>query len=146
MVDDLWPAGMNMDAKLVERFTRLAGDMGISAATLISMMMAKVLDTDANLRRSGLNGLSAFKEKDYGARVAATIGANNLPTDVRPSDFMWPADRPFLWTAEDCKAAVLGYQVRWPGNLFDVDDRLRGHWEIDDDEYLVLSHTIKEKL
>lgn len=55
-----------------------------------------------------------------------------LPTDVRPTDFMWPPDRPFPWTADECKAAVIGYEVRWRGTTDNLLMHLRGKWELVD--------------
>ena len=59
-------------------------------------------------------------------------GLRGLPLDVRPTGFMWPADVRFPWSAEECRAAVLGYRVRWTGSLDDFDNRLRGEWEMSD--------------
>ena len=66
------------------------------------------------------------------AEAAAEAGLRGLPLDVRPTGFLWPADVRFPWSAEECRAAVLGYQVRWTGGLDDFDNRLRSEWEMSD--------------
>ncbi len=43
-----------------------------------------------------------------------------------------PPDVAFPWSAEECRAAVLGYQVKWTGSRDDIDNRLRGLWEMFD--------------
>lgn len=45
---------------------------------------------------------------------------------------MWPGDEPFPWTAVECKAAVLGYEVKWSGSFDDFLHHVRGRWEMSD--------------
>ena len=41
-------------------------------------------------------------------------------------------DKPFAWSAEACRAAMIGYAVKWPGSFADFRISLRGKWEMSD--------------
>ncbi|MCW3477552.1 hypothetical protein [Limobrevibacterium gyesilva] len=63
-------------------------------------------------------------------KLAAAHAIDALSLDIRPSGFMWPRDKPFLWTPEECRAAVMGYQVKWKGDFDDFLKLLRGKWQM----------------
>jgi hypothetical protein len=92
-------------------------------------MAERAIATDEDMRALGLRGVAHWTSGRGATDVAAEHGLRGLPLDVRPTGFMWPADVPVPWSAEECRAAVLGYQVKWKG---DFNNRLRGEWEMSD--------------
>jgi len=120
MADDLnaWAAALGLPPEQETEFARLATSMGLDAAGV--------------LRAMGLRGISHWASGREAAGVAADHGVAGLPLDIRPSGFMWPDDVPFPWSAEECRAAVIGYEVKWRGEFDDFLHRLRGLWEMSD--------------
>jgi len=124
-----WASGLDMPQDVAARFETIAGEFDLSAATLVGMLVARVVEVDAELRLHGLTGLSHWRTREKVEDMVVPTAMEALPIDVRPTSFMWPADRPFPWTADECKAAVLGYEVRWRGTSDDLFVHLRGKWE-----------------
>jgi len=127
-----WVSGLGVPAETAGRFEKIAEELDLSAADLIGTMVAGVVEADERMRRFGLHGVGAWGTKRDAADALARQAVDALPIDVRPSGFMWPRDVPFPWTADECKAAVIGYQVRWRGEAGDFSTRLRGLWEMSD--------------
>ena len=129
---DTWASGLGMPEDVAARFETIAGEFDLSAATLVGMLVARVVEVDAELRLHGLTGLSHWRTREKVEDMVVPTAMEALPIDVRPTSFMWPADKPFPWTADACKAAVLGYEVRWRGTTDDLVVHLRGKWELGD--------------
>lgn len=127
-----WASGLGIPEDIAERFETLARELGLSAGDLIGMMVARVAGVDADLRQVGLHGLASWRTREEAADAIVHTAVQALPTDVRPTSLMWPPGLPFPWTADECKAAVIGYEVRWRGTFDDFLTRLRGEWEMDD--------------
>jgi hypothetical protein len=134
MTDDTgaWAAGLGLAPGQAGAFARLAAAMGSDPGAILRLMVERVIGMDEDMRALGLRGVAHWTSGRGAADVAADHGLRGLPLDVRPTAFMWPADVPFPWGAEECRAAVLGYQVKWTGTPEDFDDRLRGMWEMSD--------------
>lgn len=127
-----WAAGLDLSAEQVAEFARLATAMGSSPAEVLRRMVQRVIEMDQMMRNVGLRGVAGWLTGGDAAEVAAHQGVHGLPLDIRPSSFMWPSEIPFPWTAEECRAAVLGYEVKWKGDFDDFLHRLRGLWEMSD--------------
>ena len=103
--------------------------MGVTAPDLLRQMARKVIEADRTMKSHGLSGLAYWATGAEAVRAAAGHAPAALPTNIRETGFMWPADKSFPWTAEECKAAVIGYQVKWRGDFDDFLTHLRGKWE-----------------
>ena len=125
-----WASGLGMPEDTAARFETIAREFDLSAATLVGMLVARVVEVDAELRLHGLTGLSHWRTREKVEDMVVPTAMEALPIDVRPTSFMWPADRPFPWTADECRAAVLGYEVRWRGTAEELLVHLRGKWEM----------------
>jgi hypothetical protein len=117
--------------------------MGSSPADIIRMMIDRVIEVDTNLKQCGLTGglahwVSKETDRERARVMAAETAIEGLPLDIRPTEVIWPTDVPFPWSAEECLAAVLGYQVKWRGTADDILERLRGKWELSADGYALL--------
>ena len=129
---DAWAAGLGLPAERERAFAGLAAAMGSDPASLLRLMVERVIAADDEMRRCGLRGVAYWASGRGAAEAAADHGLHGLPLDVRPTGSMWPADMPFPWSAEECRAAVLGYEVKWKGEFDDFLHRLRGLWEMSD--------------
>jgi hypothetical protein len=125
---NVWAVGLSLPSEQVGEFIRISTALGSSPPELIRLMVEPVIALDVDLRVRGLSGLTAW----FSGREAAEQGIEALPIDIRPSGFMWPPDLPFPWSADECRAAVLGYQVKWKGSFDDFLNRLPGVWEMSD--------------
>ena len=104
--------------------------MGSSPPVILNKMVAHVLEVDRQLGHYGLRGLPGWITQEQGVDRLLDHGIDSLPIDIRPTGFMWPADKAFPWSAEECKAAVIGYAVKWHGDFDDYWNHLRGKWEM----------------
>ena len=134
---EAWAAALGLEPDQAAVFARLAAEMGLDAPALLRVMIARVAEADRDMRRHSLRGLGDWAGIDAGGRGAAAgfvadYALGGLPLDIRPTQFMWPADVPFPWSAEECRAAVIGYEVKWRGSFDDFLNRLRGLWEMSD--------------
>ena len=127
-----WAGALGLPPPLAAEFARLAAAMGSELAAVLRATGGRVVEVDRDMRALGLRGVGYWASGAATARVAADEAIGGLPLDVRPTGFMWPADVPFPWSAEECRAAVLGYKVRWKGDLDHFDRLLRGDWEMSD--------------
>jgi len=134
MSDDsnAWAIGLGLSPDQVDEFRRLATAMASSPGEILGKMVSHVLAVDWEMRSRGLRGLPGWVTPEQAVERLVDHSFDGLPLDVRPSEFMWPADKPFPWSAEECKAAVIGYEVKWHGDFEDFCDHLRGLWEISD--------------
>lgn len=129
---DAWAAALALPPEQAAEFARLATDMGLKPVEILRLMVARVLGMDRSTRALGLRGIAYWTSGQEAADVAADEAVRGLPLDVRPTGFMWPDDVPFPWSAEECRAAVIGYEVKWKGEFDDFLNRLRGLWELSD--------------
>jgi hypothetical protein len=127
-----WATGLGLSAEQVEAFKGLATAMALSPPDIIGKMVVHVLAVDREMRNHGLHGIPGWITPEQAVEVAVDRGLEGLSMGIRPSNFMWPADKPFPWSAEECKAAVIGYEVQWHGNFDDFLNCLRGKWEMSD--------------
>lgn len=128
MTDDpnAWATALSLPPEQEAEFARLSAAMGLQPAEALRAMVARVVELDRGLRSMGLRGIGYWTSGREAAALVADEGVCGLPLDIRPSGFMWPADLPFPWSAEACRAAVIGYQVKWTGDPDDFTERLRG--------------------
>jgi len=127
-----WAIGLGLFTEQVEAFEGLASAMALSPRDIISKMVVHVLAVDRDMRDLGLHGIPGWITRDQAVDVVVQSGLEGLPIGIRPSGFMWPADKPFPWSPEECKAAVIGYGVKWHGDFDDFLNCLRGKWEMSD--------------
>jgi hypothetical protein len=127
-----WTAGLDLTENQIVQFETLVDDLGLSVQDLISMMIAEVTKTIEIMQKHGLSSFG-FHGNAENIKATTEIAVTALPINIRPTGFMWPTDKPFPWSAEECKAAVMGYEVRWPGEVKDFFEHLRGLWEMNDD-------------
>ncbi len=128
--DHPWTAALALPPGQAAEFARLAAAMRSEPAAILRAMVGRLVEADRGMRALGLHGVGYWASGAAAARVAADEGIGGLPLDVRPTAFMWPADVPFPWSAEECRAAVLGYKVKWKGTPDRFDRLLRGDWEM----------------
>ena len=111
---------------------RLAEELDIEPGELVAFMIEEVVKTDMIFRDLGLGGLAKFKaSKDDPKTAVAKLGVYGLALNVRPSTRTWPDELPFDWTPAECKAALLGCQVRWRGSRKDFKEHMPGSWQVD---------------
>lgn len=122
-------SGLVLTTEQAAEFARLAAAMGSNPAEILGMMVRRAVEMDREMRMLGLRGISHWVSGREAAGVAADHGVHGLPLDIRPSGLMWPAEIPFPWSAEECRAAVIGHEVKWKGG-YDFLHRLRGTWEM----------------
>jgi hypothetical protein len=132
MADNSWAAALNVPPEEAAEFDRLTASMGSSPSEILKMMVDQVLQMDRELGVHGLRGVPGWISDRDAVQAVVDHGVHGLPIDIRPSSFMWPADKPFPWSAEECKAAVIGYEVKWKGDFDDFLKCLRGKWEMSD--------------
>ena len=134
MPDDTpaWANSLGLSADRAQSFDRIAASLKSDPAAILRLMIDSVIAMDTQMAGLGLAGVSAFMRGPEAAEAIASVGTHGLPLDIRPTGFMWPADVPFPWSAEECRAAVLGYEVKWKGSFDDFLERLRGVWEMSD--------------
>jgi hypothetical protein len=82
-------------------------------------MIAHVLEVDRQMGAFGLRSLPNWVTKEEAVQAIADHAVGGLSLDIRPTGFMWPSDKAFPWTAEEYRAAVLGYKVKWRGDFDD---------------------------
>lgn len=125
-----WASGLGLPEDTVTQFETVAREFNLSAADMVGMLVAQVIKMDADLNRVGPHNLGFWRTKEdiTGDLIQAAVRA--LPVEVRPTGCMWPPDRPFPWSADECLAAVIGYEVRWRGTADEFLMYLRGRWEL----------------
>jgi hypothetical protein len=128
--DDHWLTGLNLTAEDAAAFRALAEGMGSSPPEILKKMVAHVLEVDRHLGNYGLRGLPGWITREQSVDRLLDHVIDGLPIDIRPTGCMWPADKAFPWSAEECKAAVIGYAVKWNGDFDDLWNHLRGKWEV----------------
>jgi hypothetical protein len=134
MSDDApdWTTVLGLPPEQAERFQQLADELEMTPPDIVRLMVQRVIRFDGELGGYGLPGLKQWLSTKAISEGLVDDGLGGLPLDIRPTGFMWPAEKPFPWTAEQCKAAVIGYEVKWPGSFDDFLHRLRGLWEMSD--------------
>lgn len=125
-------ATINLSPEDAEAFEAVANGLHVAPDELLRRLALRVVEADRTARSYGLSGLAYWTTGDQALRITTDYPLDVLPVDIRETEFMWPPDLPFPWTAEHCKAAVLGYQVRWGGDFDDFLQKLRGKWEMID--------------
>jgi hypothetical protein len=131
---ETWAATLALDPDPAASVERIAGELNTTAGGLLRKMSRHIVDLDRDLEANGRGGVASWANFLRGdvEGYAAEAAFGGLELRIRPTEFMWPSDKPFPWTAEECKAAVLGYEVKWPGSFDDFLQRLRGRWEMSD--------------
>lgn len=141
MQPDQWVAHSADDAPLtvlgltpeqITAFALLAERLGMFSATLLWHMVTRLLAADRERGQFGFATMTALMPLVSIIEIVTEYALRTLPLTIRPSGFMWPADKPFPWTEAQCKAAVLGYEVKWPGDFDDFFTLVRGKWEMSD--------------
>ncbi len=125
-----WSVGLELSESEISAFDSVASALGAKPSALIDAMVRHVLASDSHMRSLGLNGIAAFATGREAIDDVAKDCIHGLPLDIRPSGFMWPADTAFPWSAQECLAAVVGYEVKWKGSFDDFLTHLRGLWEM----------------
>jgi hypothetical protein len=129
---DIWATAIGLSAEQAEQFGRVAAELEMSPAEILKLMVERVIRLDRDVSRHALPSLKKWLSTGELADDVAEEALSGLPLNIRPSGFMWPSNKPFPWTAEECKAAVIGYEVKWPGDFDDFLNLLRGLWEMDE--------------
>jgi len=127
-----WASELGTTDETIMRFVALVEGLNLSPADLITKMVERVVEIDEQLLRYSLPPLNEWQTRDDLIVYAVEEGSDALPLDIRPTGFMWPDKLAFPWTAMECKAAVIGYEVRWRGEFDDFQEKLRGLWEMSD--------------
>jgi hypothetical protein len=122
---------VDLPEPVARRFHELAAELGTSPELLVRQMIERLVGVDEEAKASGLHGIAPFVRPDERTEVAVDLGVVGATGRIRPTGFMWPADRPFPWSDLECAAAVRGYEVKWPGTM-DEFFLLRGLWELAD--------------
>ena len=116
---EAWAAALELTPEQASEFKRLAGELEATPVEILRTMVDRVIRMDLELRRYGSPGLGHWVSGKERVEIAAEYGIDALPLDIRPTGFMWPADKPLPWTAEECRAApAIAQRLRV--------DRLRG--------------------
>jgi hypothetical protein len=131
-VSDNWNDGLGIDREQATRFGELAASLGSTPTDLIRLMVDRVLEADRQLGAYGLGPIARWRTSTEAQGMITEVALSGLPLDIRPTSFMWPNNKVFPWSASECQAAVLGYQVRWHGTFDDFTNHLRGLWELVD--------------
>jgi hypothetical protein len=133
VVTDAAALSLGLPADQITAFSTIASSLSTQPAVLLRRMVERVLALDRDSARSGPDGVTAWMLSPTEiAEELADEALTALGLAIRPSGFMWPADKPFPWSKAECKAAVLGYEVKWPGDFDDFLRLLRGKWEMSD--------------
>jgi hypothetical protein len=132
MSDDTWAAALDIPPEQAVAFRSLAEALGSSPEAVLRKMIAHVLEVDRQMGAFGLRSLPKWVTKEEAVQALVDHAVGGLSLDIRPTGFMWPSDKAFPWTAEECRAAVLGYKVKWHGDFDDFWQCLRGKWELSD--------------
>ena len=127
-----WAEAIGLPPDVAASFTRLAASLDSTPAEVLRQMVARVIALDRTLGAQGLAGFAAWTSKPEAVQATVDHALGGLPLDIRPSHFMWPPEKPFPWTADECRAAVIGYEVKWKGEFDDFLNLLRGKWEMAD--------------
>jgi hypothetical protein len=137
---EAWVEVFGISLAEARMFARLALELKLSPATVIAMMMAATVQQDGPFGGTRITAMREWMTAPEILHGIAKFALRALPLRLRPSHFMWPADKAFPWSADDCMAAVIGYEVKWPGDFGDFSDLLRGKWEMSDG-YAILYQT-----
>lgn len=108
-----WAPALGVLPGQASQFTRIALGIGAAPPAILRMMIDRVVKLDRDLVSYGFQGLAAHSEVADLSNWVVAHSVNALPLDVRSSHFIWPPERPFPWSAEQCEAAVIGYEVKW---------------------------------
>ena len=129
-----WASALNLDPEAVASFEGIASQLKATPPKLLWRMAEHLVDRDRDLEPRRQGGVASWTKSlgDDAIGYAATKAVDGLRLKVRPTGFMWPPDRPFSWTADECKAAMVGYAVKWPGAVDEFFRDLRGKWEMSD--------------
>jgi hypothetical protein len=122
----------NVVIHLPEPFIRVVEEIGLEPKALLYRMIGAVIALDADLRNTGLAGLSAWCREGLPRGDLTDCVGSALGSRILPSGFMWPSEQPFPWTDRECAAAVRGYKVKWRGSFDDFVEKLPGVWEMDE--------------
>jgi len=121
-----WATDLDWPEELIQRFEVISQRLDLSPADLLARMMKQVVRMEDQLERYGVSGAGLWETKADMIVALAEHSTEALPADIRRSGFMWPSDLAFPWSADECKAAVIGYEVRWHGDFEDFVNKLRG--------------------
>jgi hypothetical protein len=135
-----WAEVLGLPPEQADRFQQLADELDMKPADIFTRIVERVIRFDRELGSYGLPSLKHWLSKKVIADFLLDDAVGGLPVDIRPTGFMWPADKPFPWTAEQCKAAIIGFEVKWLGDFHDFLHLLRGQWEMSDGYVSLLQH------
>jgi hypothetical protein len=127
-----WAADFDWPEELIQRFEVISQRLDLSPADLLARMMKLVVGMEDQLEIYGVSGLGLWEKKADMIVALTEHSTEALPVDIRRTGFMWPSGLAFPWSADECKAAVVGYEVRWHGDFEDFVNKLRGLWEMSD--------------
>ena len=124
-----WAAGLHLPAARQAEFERVAAAMRMTPLEALRAMVALLL---------GLGRLMASPPEEEWLEMIAHVGVRGLLLRIVPTACIWPAGKPFPWSEKAALAAVLGYEVQWPGSFDDFVTKLRGRWEMGEGRRAVL--------
>jgi hypothetical protein len=125
-----WAAALGISDAEAADFEKLIDSMGSTPQKILRAMIGEVLAIDRKFGAYGLRGMANWITERQATESVVDHAMAILPLDIRETGFMWPPGKPFPWTADQCKAALLGYEVRWTGDFDDFLNHLRGKWEM----------------
>jgi hypothetical protein len=128
MSDDTraWATVLGLTPKRADRFRQLADKLEMKPADILRLMVERVIGFNRKLGGYGLPSPEKWLSTREIVDDLADDGLGGLSLHIRPTNFMWPSGKLFPWSAAACKAAVIGYEVNWPGDLDDFLNLLRG--------------------
>lgn len=125
------------DDAVVETFKQLAEALDYDARELLGAIVEKIVYEERRMRTHGLPGFALFAETGADPiEPLATYAFDVIPISVKPTAQLWPANVPFYWTETQCKAAIMGYRVRWPGSIEEFLNHAPGRWDLDESGFI----------
>jgi hypothetical protein len=110
-------------------FRAVAEGFGMSPSDLLRLLARRVVESERWLRQYEIGSVASWATGARRKQELADDSLRVLPLDIKERWCLWPVDSPFPWSAVECRAAVLGYEVRWPLGLAEFN-LLPGKWEL----------------
>ena len=102
---EAWAVTLDLTPEQASEFRRLVGALGSTPVEILGSMVDRVIRMDQEMLKHGALGLGYWASGHERIDIAVSEAIDALPLDIRPTSFMWPSDKPFPWTAEECRAA-----------------------------------------
>jgi hypothetical protein len=116
------------DSETVRKFDIIADSLQTAGRELLRQMIQYVVLYAYIIGLDWVSCIGIGQTKAETAAVIVSIAVLGLPIDIRGTDTMWPTGQLFPLSDRECRAAMMGYQVRWRGDFEGMSEKIRHKW------------------